>query len=49
MTNLNSRALEYTGYYAQGRKKKTFKRARNSTEDLGRISLPEFNGDHKRE
>lgn len=33
MTNLNSRALEYTGYYAQGRKKKTFKRARNSTED----------------
>lgn len=26
MTNLNSRALEYTGYYAQGRKKKkTFK------------------------
>lgn len=25
MTNLNSRALEYTGYYAQGRKKKPLK------------------------
>lgn len=53
MTNHQSHALEYAGYYAQGRKKKqqkppNLKRARNCTEDLGRISLPEFNGDHKR-
>lgn len=35
--------------HKEGKKKINLERARNSTEDLGRISLPEFNEDHKRE